>query len=111
MSLAVGSRWGRRGFGVLVTLGAVIAVLASTEAAWAAAGDLDPTFSGDGVAVMPGENDGMAVDSQGRIVVLSGIGTTVSRFLPDGTLDRSFSGDGTAAVPYTVNGSPDRSYE
>jgi uncharacterized delta-60 repeat protein len=100
MSLAVGSRWGRRAFEVLVTLGAIIAMLASTDTAWGAAGDLDPTFSGDGIAVMPDENDGMAVDSQGRIVVLSDIGRTVSRLLPDGTLDPSFSGDGMAAVPY-----------
>jgi uncharacterized delta-60 repeat protein len=84
--------------GLVLSIATTMAVLPGS--AIGAAGDLDPSFSGDGIAVMPGENDGMAVDSRGRIVVLSGIGSTVSRFLPDGMLDRSFSGDGTAAVPY-----------
>ena len=81
-------------------IGVTLAALALPGSALAAAGDLDPTFSGDGIAVKPGEYDGMAVDSQGRVVVLSGFERTVSRFLPNGTLDHSFSGDGTAAVPY-----------
>jgi uncharacterized delta-60 repeat protein len=84
--------------GLVLSIATTMAVLPGS--AMAAAGDLDPSFSGDGIAVMPGENDGMAVDSRGRVVVLSGIGSTVERFLPDGTLDKSFSGDGTAAVPY-----------
>lgn len=106
MSLAVGSRWDRRGFGVLVTLGAVIAVLASTGTAWGAAGDLDPTFSGDGVVVTPaaGAGSAMALDSKGRMVVVNG--TTLERFLPNGTLDKSFGSGGVATDPITVNGSP-----
>ena len=98
MRLASGSR---RGFGVLVTLGATIAVLASTGTAWGAAGDLDPSFSGDGILTTPSSSVGVgsvAVDSRGRIVVASiddGF-----RYMPNGTPDKSFSGDGRVKCPF-----------
>jgi uncharacterized delta-60 repeat protein len=88
----------RRGY-VVVLLAAATALMALPGLARAAAGDLDLSFSGDGIAVIPGFNYGMALDSRGRTVVVSG--RTVERFLPDGTLDTSFSGDGTAAVPFS----------
>ena len=103
MSWAPRSRWGWRGLGVLATLGALIAVLASTGTAWGAAGDLDPTFSGNGIA--PGAPRSgtwwVAVDSQNRIVTVAG-SDIVTRFRPNGKLDKSFSGDGLARVPFAA---------
>jgi uncharacterized delta-60 repeat protein len=67
----------------------------------AAAGDLDPSFSGDGIAIDPstGGASSVAIDSSGRIVVLGG-GDVVLRFRPSGKLDTSFSGDGRAHDPF-----------
>jgi uncharacterized delta-60 repeat protein len=83
-----------------VALG-VAALLTAPGSALAAAGDLDPTFSGDGLAKvnLPGVSAGpVAVDSQGRIVTESY--NRILRLMPDGTLDPSFSGDGVATPPF-----------
>ncbi|CAN5673266.1 hypothetical protein BH24ACT25_BH24ACT25_11770 [soil metagenome] len=78
-------------------------------------GESDPSFSGDGIQTVSfsdAEDDqdmasGVAIDSQGRIVV---IGThhsndtrsysffAVARLKLDGSLDRSFSGDGRTLI-------------
>ena len=75
-------------------------VLASTPAP-AAAGDLDPTFGGDGVAIARFRGGALgraaAVDAEGRLIVAGSAGrgrTAVARFLPDGELDPTFGGDG-----------------
>jgi len=64
-------------------------------------GSLDRTFSGDGIAFLPQTANAVAIQPDGKIVVV-GSGSTrtgsgvfaVTRYNHDGTLDRSFSGDG-----------------
>jgi uncharacterized delta-60 repeat protein len=79
------------------------ALLTAPGSALAAAGDLDPSFSGDGIAVSPHQYSGgarggaVAIDSHGRIVVAN-LGY-IERYMPNGTLDKSFSGDGEAHTP------------
>src|SRR5689334_1471020 len=90
---------------VLLTLALVGAgtLFALPSIANAAAGDLDPSFSGDGIAVSPYQHSGtagggaVAIDSHGRIVVAN-LGY-IERYMPNGTLDKSFSGDGQAHTP------------
>jgi uncharacterized delta-60 repeat protein len=73
--------------------------------AMGAAGDLDPTFSGDGKVVTPMGSDqdlgrAVAIDSQGRIVIAGGtenapnFNVAIARYRPNGALDTSFAGDG-----------------
>lgn len=84
----------------LALLGAAILLVAFPSAASALPGDLDPSFSGDGIAYGPssGGGFGIGIDSSGRIVVLGG--DNVMRFRPNGRLDKSFSDDGVAPVPF-----------
>src|SRR5690349_15822899 len=83
----------------LALLGAAILLAAFPSVASAFPGDLDPSFSGDGIAYGPsGGASAIRVDSSGRIVVLGG--DNVVRFRPNGRLDKSFSGDGVAPVPF-----------
>jgi uncharacterized delta-60 repeat protein len=87
-----------------LALGAV-ALLAAPGSALAAAGDLDPTFSGDGIATLRSPDTSaapVAVDSRGRIITSSF--RRIVRFRPDGTLDSSFSGDGQALPPFVAQG-------
>lgn len=82
------------------------AALVVPPTALAAPGDLDTTFSGDGLATLQfgGEGasvNGVAIDSQGRIVAAGYAPHTstrgdiaLGRMLPDGSPDPSFSGDG-----------------
>jgi uncharacterized delta-60 repeat protein len=75
-------------------------------------GELDRSFSGDGIVVTPVLSDTSAaqdvvVQADGRIVVV-GWGAAaggardfvVARYLPDGSLDGSFSGDGKGTVGF-----------
>jgi uncharacterized delta-60 repeat protein len=71
---------------------------------------LDPTFSGDGKATLEafgGDPSAMAVQADGKVVMVGGAGTlpndprpfpdvdfTLARFNADGTLDRDFGEDG-----------------
>lgn len=89
--------------GPLAVLGAAILLVAFPGIANAAAGDLDPSFSGDGIAYGAPRSDtwDVAVDSKGRIVTVGGT-DVVTRFLPNGKLDKSFSGNGLAEVPFDV---------
>jgi uncharacterized delta-60 repeat protein len=83
----------------LVAGGSVIAL--------AAAGDLDPRFSGNGKVVTYGygpANDAV-VERNGKIVVVGrkdfesgGFGFAVARYQPNGTLDRTFGGDGVVVT-------------
>src|SRR3954468_4044767 len=71
-----------------------------------AAGELDPTFSGDGkirFSFGAGGGNGardVAVDSSGRVLVVGGppfggdSSFAVARYLPDGSLDQSFGDSG-----------------
>jgi uncharacterized delta-60 repeat protein len=84
-------------------------------------GDLDPSFSGDGIAspTLPGHNGGyvwkLLVQPDGKVLAVgeaypSGGGSNASdlmvlRFRTDGTLDPSFSGDGR--LLFDLNGGYD----
>jgi uncharacterized delta-60 repeat protein len=71
-------------------------------------GSLDTSFSGDGKQTtggFPGFDSagGVAVQGDGRIVVVGGAGNRVfalARYNPDGTLDTSFSGDGRQTTDF-----------
>jgi uncharacterized delta-60 repeat protein len=92
---------------------AAVAVLAAALPAWAAAGDPDTSFSGDGMAafriVEPGDGDlfdGVVVQPDGKVVGVGDLGKAgtnrsmalVVRLRENGTLDPSFSGDGVALI-------------
>jgi hypothetical protein len=91
------------------------ALLLAVTAASARDGDSDASFGGDGRVVAgagwPGfeHATAMAVDPQGRIVVVAVVArmmtrTFVLRFNPDGSLDQSFSHDGIVLTDVRVGG-------
>lgn len=99
--------------GIRVHIASLVGLIASLVAiapAQAAPGDLDPSFSGDGIVLtgFGGDIDGgsaVAVQADGKIVMAgttSGYGElgdyrsdfALARFDADGALDTSFSGDG-----------------
>jgi len=91
------------------TLGVLAGLFAFTSSAVAQPrpGDLDPSFSGNGVVLtQPDGRNGIANDvaigDGGRIVVAgsNGIGFALARYLPNGKLDRSFSGDGMRSTAF-----------
>ena len=87
----------------------VVLLLASP--AYAVPGDLDTTFSGDGIAAtnFTSDNDlalSVAIQADGKIVAVGragGLGGqfAVLRYNTDGTLDTTFSGDGKVATNFT----------
>jgi uncharacterized delta-60 repeat protein len=87
-----------------------LSLVAVAAPAWAAGGDPDNSFSGDGVftfGLAVGEESavGAAVDPSGRLIVgdyVSGTDLAVARILPGGTLDGSFNG-GIAEFPEGKN--------
>jgi uncharacterized delta-60 repeat protein len=96
--------------GTIVTVaGCALAALALTPAAaaaGAAAGELDPSFDGDGKRFLPQPQraNEVLVQQDGKILVV-GNGRQADDFLvrrlnPDGSLDRGFDGDGTAVVDF-----------
>ena len=93
-------------------LGAAIFLIAFPSIANAAAGDLDPSFSGNGkvvTSVSGGElGNSAAIDSQNRIVVVGDTQSdgkvAVARYLPDGRLDPSFSHDGKVVFSFGDDG-------
>jgi uncharacterized delta-60 repeat protein len=100
--------WGLRR--TVITL-AVLAPLAATSSAAAAAGDLDPSFSGDGrlVTGLTPQYDwasAVAVQGDGKIVVagagFDGGQFAVLRYNSDGTLDLTFAGDGSVTTNFTA---------
>jgi len=93
--------------GIAASAGFAIAFALAPTGALGAAGDLDPSFSGDGTLVqsfgaghISGADD-VAVDALGRIVAV-GVDWSVAtqenialaRYEPNGQLDPGFSGDG-----------------
>ena len=74
-------------------------------AAWAGAGDLDPSFSGDGKLTTDfgvGGASGVALQGDGKIVAVgdSGGDFALARYNPDGSLDPSFAGDGMQTTDF-----------
>ena len=90
-----------------VLIAAMLVGVIVPAAAQAAPGDLDPTFSGDGLQTTAFlDNDranGVAIQTNGKIVAVGGTSWipdveisyfALARYNPNGTLDPSFSGDG-----------------
>jgi len=94
----------------ILPLLAVLALALPTTAS-AAAGDLDPSFDGDGIRTLNygGVDAARAVMVQpdGRILVAGSGGSsqdfTLSRLHADGALDNAFAGDGTVAADFGGN--------
>ena len=95
---------------------AALAVGLFAAVAFAASGDLDPSFDGDGVAAIDWGGDdvarSLAIQPDGKIVVVgTGFAAPVdlglSRLSVDGAPDGGFSGDGRAA--YALGGDEDGS--
>ena len=104
-----GRKWGR-GRSVLVVASLTAAVLSGTSPAYAAPGDLDPTFSGDGRQLTDfgagDSGEGVAIQPDGKIVVAgssSGSDFALARYNLDGSLDSSFSGDGRQTTDFSGN--------
>ena len=91
-----------------VVVVAVIVSLALPATAIAAAGDLDPTFSGDGrqrtnFGAGPSAAEAGVRQADGKIVAVGQADDNflVARYNLDGSLDPSFSGDGRAQTNFT----------
>jgi len=82
----------------LTVLALALGGLSSTSSAYAADGDLDPTFSGDGKQTSDaGGASDVAVQPDGKIVA---VGAGIIRYNPDGSLDTSFAGDGKQTTDF-----------
>ena len=86
----------------------VMASLVFSAAAIAAAGDLDPTFSGDGkqrtdFGAGPSAATAAVRQADGKIVAVGEADENflVARYNLDGSLDPSFSGDGRVQTNFT----------
>jgi uncharacterized delta-60 repeat protein len=79
--------------------------------AFAAAGELDTTFGGDGKVTTSfaggGYANAVAIQSDGKIVAAGGTGTefAVARYDTDGALDPTFGTDGKVTTGFTGGGS------
>src|SRR5919197_1494288 len=102
----------RRLWGSVAILAVLIAVLAAASVAHAA-GELDPTFDGDGkVLTAFGTNqvdsaNAVAIQADGKIVAAGESNTganppnfALARYNPDGSLDPSFDGDGKVLTDF-----------
>ncbi|MBT3248772.1 MAG: hypothetical protein HN361_07970, partial [Actinobacteria bacterium] len=97
--------WGKRTLGVLTV---VLAVLAAGLVASAAPGDLDTSFSADGVVTTSVESGGLgqsvAVQSDGKVVVAGyalvggNYDVAVVRYTSSGALDSTFGTGGIVTV-------------
>jgi uncharacterized delta-60 repeat protein len=109
--------------GLVAALAAICIGAVMAPAALARAGDLDPSFSGDGRLTFTfpdsandSTGDAVLVQPDHRILVVGSAFNTrrhrydlaVARLLPDGRFDRSFSSDGMQRVPATscIDGGP-----
>ena len=76
--------------------------------AWGAAGDLDSSFGGDGVAAIVlkrGSASAVAIQDDGAVVIAGTSGGwpprfTTARILNDGSPDTSFGGDGRVSITF-----------
>jgi uncharacterized delta-60 repeat protein len=98
---------GRRAGAVFGQICIVFAVLLIAQTAWAAAGDLDPSFSGNGIARFGPTGiyfsyEGVALQSNGKIVVAGGADgqAVVARLGPHGALDPTFGNGGITAFTF-----------
>jgi uncharacterized delta-60 repeat protein len=103
----------REGIGALIRIAfgpaAAVVLLVGTPA-WAAPGDLDSSFSGDGRRIVhfagPADAHAVLVQSNGKIVVGGAsylnfvTDFSLVRLMPDGTPDGSFSGDGKRTLDF-----------
>ena len=92
---------------------ATLIAVAVVAGAWAAAGDLDASFSNDGKRVTDLSAGGdfaaaVAVQTDGKIVVAGSAAYdtrdpkfALARYNADGTIDTTFSGDGMARTDFT----------
>jgi uncharacterized delta-60 repeat protein len=109
---------GRRIRGRVARL-AVAATLLLPQAAWGGPGDLDPAFSGDGIATTSfggsetwDDAHAIAVQADGKLVtggytiVARTLDFALTRHLPDGSLDLSF-GDGGRLLPQSDGAATD----
>jgi uncharacterized delta-60 repeat protein len=99
--------------GFITLAGSLLLCMALTQPAWAAPGDLDVTFSGDGKQTtnFTSRADGafaVAIQADGKIVAAGGSGVdsanpkfALTRYNTDGSLDTSFSGDGKVTTDFT----------
>ena len=98
---------------LLISLITLVLLATLSAPAFAAAGDLDTTFSGDGKLTtnFTSRDDfanGLAIQSDGKIV-LAGVANCCSnaafalvRYNTDGTRDATFSGDGKLTTNFTT---------
>jgi uncharacterized delta-60 repeat protein len=96
---------------LLATIGAVAVVFAALASAAYAAGELDPSFDGDGRVVTdfgPGDDaSGIAIQADGKIVAAGSSNAGVNpanfalaRYDPDGSLDLTFDNDGRVVTNF-----------
>jgi uncharacterized delta-60 repeat protein len=93
---------------------AALIVVAVAGPAWAAPGDLDPSFSGDGQATAtfsqgPSSAEATAIQHDGRVVTAGYIDLggsnwewALSRFKPNGQLDPTFGNGGRVVTDWTA---------
>src|SRR5688572_24544418 len=100
------SRFTPRSLRVVVV--GVMATLVFSAVAIAAAGDLDPTFSGDGkqrtdFGSGPSAAEAGVLQADGKVVAVGRADGNflVARYNLDGSLDPSFSGDGRVQTSFT----------
>ena len=97
----------RKVLGIAVVVAGLLFSATPSAFAGPTSGSLDRTFAGDGIAYLPVTAYAVAIQADGKIVVV-GEGTTpagkgvfaVTRYNPDGTLDGSFSGDGQVQTAF-----------
>ncbi|HEX8734370.1 MAG TPA: delta-60 repeat domain-containing protein, partial [Pyrinomonadaceae bacterium] len=87
-----------------------ILFLVTTTGVFAAEGELDPTFDGDGIVTTDNNSNDesitdVVIQPDGKILVIgdgflsgSALQTAIVRYNPDGSLDTTFSGDGKYIV-------------
>jgi uncharacterized delta-60 repeat protein len=91
----------RKVIGPTVIASALVLLQSASVFAGSMSGSLDRTFAGNGIAYLPQTAVAVAIQADGKIVVVGEDSTpagrgvfAVTRYNPDGTLDPSFSGDG-----------------
>jgi uncharacterized delta-60 repeat protein len=86
----------------LAALTALMAVMTVSPPAYAAPGDLDTTFSGDGrvITSVDGSSLGydVAIQSDGKIVVVGNESFALARYRTNGSLDPAFGTGGTEKI-------------